>query len=112
VLTESAWAAELGQERDQGQELEPQMLQAPWPVLRLAFGMFAHVLERSIPKASPFVRSTLNLYLTVVLTFLAVVVCEPETRGCSSASALSCADRRPERSIARGASLAADARGG
>jgi hypothetical protein len=86
------------------------MLQAPWPVLRLAFGMFAHVLERSIRKASPFVRSTLNLYLSVVLTFLAIVVCKPETRVCSSASAVSRADRRPERGTACGASLGLDAR--
>jgi hypothetical protein len=65
------------------------MLQAPWPVLQLAFGVFAHVLEQSIHKASSFVRSTLHLYLTVVFTFLAIVVREPETRGCSSASAVS-----------------------
>jgi hypothetical protein len=57
------------------------MLQAPWSVLQLAFGVFAHVLERPIRKALPFVRSTLNLYVAIVLTFLRIVMREPETHG-------------------------------
>jgi hypothetical protein len=111
-VNEDVWAAQPGQEHDKRQDPEAPMLQAPWPVLQLAFGAFAHVLERSIHKASPFVWSTLHLYLIVVLTFLAIVAREPETRERSSASAVSRAGHAPGHGTACDTGLGADARGG
>lgn len=42
--------------------------------LQLTFAMLSHVLRRPTRKASPFARSTLNPYLTVLLTFLSTVL--------------------------------------
>ncbi|KAJ7752078.1 hypothetical protein B0H16DRAFT_1887390 [Mycena metata] len=47
--------------------------------LQLLFAMLSHVLRRPTRKSSPFARSTLNPYLTVVLTFLATVLKHPQT---------------------------------
>jgi hypothetical protein len=44
---------------------------------QLAFSMLSHVLKNPTPKASPFARSTLNPYLTIVLTFLATLSKHP-----------------------------------
>jgi hypothetical protein len=40
---------------------------------QLAFSMLLHMLKNPTWKASPFTRSTLNPYLTIVLTFLATL---------------------------------------
>ena len=37
---------------------------------QLTFAMLSHVLKYPTRKSSPFARSTLNPYLTIVLTFL------------------------------------------
>jgi len=47
--------------------------------MELAFSMFSFVLCNLTRKASPFARSTLNPYLSVMLTFLATVTKHPET---------------------------------
>ena len=47
--------------------------------LQLTFAMFSHVLRHPTRKSSPFARSTLNPYLTVLLTFLATVLKHPQT---------------------------------
>jgi protein SMG6 len=47
--------------------------------LQLAFAMLSHVLRRPTRKASPFARSNLNPYLTVILTFLSTVLRHPPT---------------------------------
>jgi protein SMG6 len=47
--------------------------------LQLTFAMLSHVLRRPTRKASPFARSTLNPYLTVLLTFLSTVLRHPPT---------------------------------
>ncbi|KAJ7349482.1 hypothetical protein DFH08DRAFT_778758 [Mycena albidolilacea] len=47
--------------------------------LQLMFAMLTHVLHRPTRKPSPFARSTLNPYLTVILTFLATVLKHPQT---------------------------------
>jgi protein SMG6 len=47
--------------------------------LQLTFAMLSHVLSRPTRKASPFAGSTLNPYLTVLLTFLATVLKHPPT---------------------------------
>ncbi|KAJ7098134.1 hypothetical protein B0H15DRAFT_824243 [Mycena belliarum] len=47
--------------------------------LQLLFAMLSHVLSRPTRKPSPFTRSTLNPYLTVVLTFLATVLKNRQT---------------------------------
>jgi hypothetical protein len=44
---------------------------------QLAFSMLSHVLKNPTRKASPFARSTLNPYLTIVLTFLATLSKHP-----------------------------------
>jgi hypothetical protein len=49
--------------------------------LQLMFAMLTHVLHRPTRKPSPFARSTLNPYLTVILTFLATVLKHPQTLG-------------------------------
>ena len=46
---------------------------------QLAFSMLSVVLRNSTRKASPFAESTLNPYLTVLLTFLTTVSKQPET---------------------------------
>lgn len=45
----------------------------------LTFTMLSHVLRRPTRKPSPFARSTLNPYLTVILTFLSTVLRQPQT---------------------------------
>ncbi|KAJ6623408.1 hypothetical protein B0H10DRAFT_2009580 [Mycena sp. CBHHK59/15] len=47
--------------------------------LQLMFTMLTHVLRRPTRKPSPFARSNLNPYLTVILTFLATVLKHPQT---------------------------------
>lgn len=47
--------------------------------LELAFSMLSFVLRNPTRKASPFARSTLNPYLSVMLTFLATVTKHAET---------------------------------
>ncbi|KAG1754234.1 hypothetical protein EDB19DRAFT_1665358 [Suillus lakei] len=47
--------------------------------LELAFSMLSFVLRNPTRKASPFARSTLNPYLSVMLTFLATVTKHTET---------------------------------
>jgi protein SMG6 len=47
--------------------------------MQLAFSMLSVVLRNSTRKASPFAESTLNPYLTVLLTFLTTVSKQPET---------------------------------
>ncbi|KAJ7134972.1 hypothetical protein C8R43DRAFT_894524 [Mycena crocata] len=47
--------------------------------LQLLFAILSHVLRRPTRKPSPFARSNLNPYLTVVLTFLATVLKHPQT---------------------------------
>ncbi|KAJ6546460.1 hypothetical protein DFH09DRAFT_1171098 [Mycena vulgaris] len=47
--------------------------------LQLLFAMLSHVLRRPTRKPSPFARSNLNPYLTVVLTFLATVLKHQQT---------------------------------
>ncbi|KAK0199205.1 hypothetical protein DFS33DRAFT_1388905 [Desarmillaria ectypa] len=42
--------------------------------LQITFTMVSHVLRRPMRKISPFARSTVNPYLTVVLTFLATIL--------------------------------------
>jgi hypothetical protein len=42
-------------------------------VAQLTFAMLSHVLKNPTRKASPFTRSTLNPYLTIILTFLATI---------------------------------------
>ena len=44
---------------------------------QLTFAMLSHVLKNPTRKTSPFARSTLNPYLTVVLTFLATLSKHP-----------------------------------
>jgi hypothetical protein len=43
-------------------------------VAQLTFAMLSHLLKNPTQKASPFTRSTLNPYLTIILTFLATIV--------------------------------------
>ncbi|KAF7322791.1 PINc domain-containing protein [Mycena chlorophos] len=45
----------------------------------LAFAMLSHVLHHPMRKSSPYARSSLNPYLTVMLTFLATVLKHPKT---------------------------------
>ncbi|KAF7964541.1 hypothetical protein HWV62_5931, partial [Athelia sp. TMB] len=40
---------------------------------KLAFTMLSHVLKRPTRKASPFARSTINPYVTIILTFLSTL---------------------------------------
>ncbi|KAF7969700.1 hypothetical protein HWV62_26152 [Athelia sp. TMB] len=40
---------------------------------KLAFTMVSHVLKRPTRKASPFARSTINPYVTIILTFLSTL---------------------------------------
>jgi protein SMG6 len=47
--------------------------------LQLTFAMLTHVLRNPQRKASPYARSTLNPYLTLLLTFLATVLRHPAT---------------------------------
>ncbi|KAJ7694140.1 hypothetical protein B0H17DRAFT_1057941 [Mycena rosella] len=47
--------------------------------LQLLFAMLSHVLRRPTRKPSPFARSNLNPYLTIVLTFLATVLKHQQT---------------------------------
>ncbi|KIY65771.1 hypothetical protein CYLTODRAFT_412325, partial [Cylindrobasidium torrendii FP15055 ss-10] len=42
--------------------------------MQLSFEMFSYVLQRPTRKPSPFARSTINPYLTVVLTFLSTIL--------------------------------------
>ncbi|KIY61836.1 hypothetical protein CYLTODRAFT_203267 [Cylindrobasidium torrendii FP15055 ss-10] len=42
--------------------------------MQLAFEMFSYVLQRPTRKPSPFARSTINPYLTVLLTFLSTIL--------------------------------------
>ncbi|KAJ7109155.1 hypothetical protein C8R44DRAFT_277493 [Mycena epipterygia] len=63
-------------------EAEPAATEAPAPfrfALQLLFAMLSHVLRRPTRKSSPFARSNLNPYLSVVLTFLATVLKHPQT---------------------------------
>ncbi|KZP20887.1 hypothetical protein FIBSPDRAFT_861344 [Athelia psychrophila] len=46
---------------------------------KLAFTMLSHVLKRPTRKASPFARSTINPYVTVLLTFLTTLTKQPAT---------------------------------
>ena len=48
-------------------------------MVQLAFSMLSHVLKNPIWKALPFTQSTLNLYLTIVFTFLATLLKHPGT---------------------------------
>ncbi|KAJ6513896.1 hypothetical protein C8R47DRAFT_1092306 [Mycena vitilis] len=64
-------------------ETEPEPPEAPAAfrfALQLLFAMLSHVLRRPTRKSSPFARSDLNPYLTVVLTFLATALKHPQTR--------------------------------
>lgn len=47
--------------------------------LELTFSMFTHVLRNPTRKALQFAKSTLNPYMTVLLTFLATVLKHPAT---------------------------------
>ena len=47
--------------------------------VQLTFSMLSHVLKNPTRKASPFARSTLNPYLTIVSTFLATLSKHPGT---------------------------------
>jgi protein SMG6 len=47
--------------------------------LHVTFAMLTHVLQRPTRKASPFARSTLNPYLTIMLTFLTTMLKHPAT---------------------------------
>ncbi|KAJ6547339.1 hypothetical protein B0H19DRAFT_1075225 [Mycena capillaripes] len=63
-------------------EAEPDAAEAPAAfrfALQLLFAMLSHVLRRPTRKPSPFARSNLNPYLTVVLTFLSTVLKHPQT---------------------------------
>ncbi|KAF7359539.1 PINc domain-containing protein [Mycena sanguinolenta] len=63
-------------------EAEPDVQAAPASfrfALQLTFAMLSHVLRCPTRKPSPFARSTLNPYLTVILTFLATVLKHPQT---------------------------------
>ncbi|KAF8212466.1 hypothetical protein K438DRAFT_1958196 [Mycena galopus ATCC 62051] len=63
-------------------EAEPDAQAAPASfrlALQLTFTMLSHVLRCPTRKPSAFARSTLNPYLTVVLTFLATVLKHPQT---------------------------------
>ena len=40
---------------------------------KLAFTMLSHLLKRPTRKASPFARSTINPYATIILTFLSTL---------------------------------------
>jgi len=52
-------------------DIDPSQLPMPFKLaLQLTFTMFSHVLRRPSRKASPFARSKLNPYLTILLTFL------------------------------------------
>jgi len=42
--------------------------------LQLTFSMLSHALRRPTPKSSPYSRSNLNPYLTVLLTFFSTVL--------------------------------------
>ena len=46
---------------------------------QLTFEMLSHVLKNPTRKAAPFARSTLNPYLTIILTFLATLAKNPAT---------------------------------
>ena len=43
-------------------------------VAQLTFAMLSHVLKSPMQKSVPFAKSTLNLYMTIVLTFLATIL--------------------------------------
>ncbi|KAJ7721075.1 hypothetical protein DFH07DRAFT_1008258 [Mycena maculata] len=60
-------------------EAEPEPPAAFHLALQLLFAMLTHALRRPTRKPSPFARSSLNPYLTVVLTFLATVLRHPAT---------------------------------
>ncbi|KAJ6474304.1 hypothetical protein C8R45DRAFT_1160587 [Mycena sanguinolenta] len=63
-------------------EAEPNVQAVPASfrfALQLTFAMLSHVLRCPTRKSSPFARSTLNPYLTVILTFLATVLKHPQT---------------------------------
>jgi protein SMG6 len=47
--------------------------------MQLTFAMLEHVLRRPTRKASPYARSSLNPYLSVVLTFLSTALRQPQT---------------------------------
>jgi hypothetical protein len=60
---------------------EPEALEHPVPfrnALQLTFAMLSMVLRNPTRKASQFDRSTLNPYLTVLLTFLATLMKHPQ----------------------------------
>ena len=44
---------------------------------QLTFTMLSHVLKSPTQKSLPFAKSTLNLYMTIVLTFLATILRHP-----------------------------------
>ena len=46
---------------------------------QLTFEMLSHVLKNPMRKAAPFAQSTLNPYLTIILTFLATLTKNPAT---------------------------------
>ena len=54
-------------------------------VAQLTFAMLSHVLKSPMQKSLPFAKSTLNLYMTIVLTFLATISRHP-----ASLSTLKC----------------------
>lgn len=57
-------------------------LEFPMPfklALRLTFAILTNVLRTPTRKASPYARSSLNPYLTVLLTFLATALKHPQT---------------------------------
>ncbi|KAF5365760.1 hypothetical protein D9758_003172 [Tetrapyrgos nigripes] len=61
-------------------DIDPSDLPIPFKLaLQLTFTMLSHVLRRPSRKASPFARSKLNPYLTVLVTFLATVLKHKKT---------------------------------
>ena len=75
--------------RPDGMELSPALSEAaassgpevPPPLklaLQFTFSMLAHALRNPMRKSSPFARPTLNPYITIMLTFLATAVKDPQ----------------------------------
>ncbi|KZP02206.1 hypothetical protein FIBSPDRAFT_880502 [Athelia psychrophila] len=46
---------------------------------KLVFSMLSHVLERLTRKVSPFAHSTINSYVTILITFLTTLTKQPAT---------------------------------